>query len=179
MTKVFAFLRAINVGGHTVTMATLRQEFEAIRLDAVETFIASGNVIFESRAKDLAALEKTIERRLLKSLGYEVRTFLRTADQLAIAARHEPFTSAQMRTARQVCIGFIAEPLAKDLAKSVVGLKTDVDDFHVNGREVYWLCKMGQSDSTFSNARFEKLIKAGATWRNRTTVSKLAAKYNL
>ena len=179
MAKVFAFLRAINVGGHTVTMATLRQEFEGIGLDAVETFIASGNVIFESRAKDLAALEKTIERRLLKSLGYEVRTFLRTEGELAMVARHEPFTTAQMRSARQVCVGFIAEPLARDLARSVIGLKTDIDEFHVSGREVYWLCKTGQSDSTFSNARFERLIKAGATWRNRTTVSKLAAKYKL
>jgi uncharacterized protein (DUF1697 family) len=178
MPKVFALLRAINVGGHTVTMATLRAEFEALGLSGVETFIASGNVIFESRSKDLGALEKTIERRLHKSLGFEVRTFLRTGGQLAAVARHEPFTPTQLKTARTLNIGFMVEPLAADVVKSVLALNTAIDDFHVNGREIYWLCKQGQSDSTFSNVKFEKLIKAGATWRNRNTVTRLVAKYS-
>ena len=47
-----AFLRAINVGGHTVKMADLRRSFEALGFDAVETFIASGNVIFDADAPD-------------------------------------------------------------------------------------------------------------------------------
>ena len=46
MPRLIAFLRAINVGGHTVTMMKLRKEFEALGLQDVETFIASGNVIF-------------------------------------------------------------------------------------------------------------------------------------
>ena len=179
MSKVFAFLRAINVGGRTVTMAALKKEFEGLGLGGVETFIASGNVIFESKSKDLVALEQAIERRLLKALGFEVRTFLRTADQLAGVARHDPFSASQMKAARTLNIGFVSQPLGKDLVKSIAALATDIDDFHVNGREVYWLCKMGQSDSTFSNVRFEKLIKAGATWRNRTTVMKLVEKYKL
>ena len=179
MSKIFAFLRAINVGGHTVKMDALRKEFEALGLGGVETFIASGNVIFESRSKDLSPLEKKIERRLHKTLGFEVRTFLRTGEQLAAVARHAPFTSAQLKAARTQSIGFLAEPLSADAVKSVLALKTPIDDFHVNGREIYWLCRIGQSDSTFSNVKFEKLIKAGATWRNVTTVTKLVVKYKL
>jgi len=53
-------------------MAQLKKEFEAWAED-VETFIASGNVIFSSRSTDRAALEKKIEARLKKSLGYESR----------------------------------------------------------------------------------------------------------
>lgn len=48
MTRYFAFLRAINVGGHVVKMDRLRQVFESLAFSNVETFIASGNVIFES-----------------------------------------------------------------------------------------------------------------------------------
>ena len=58
-----------------------------------------------------------------------------------------------------------------------MALKTDIDDFHVNGREVYWLCRKKQSESTFSNVRFEKLIKASVTFRGVNTVAKLATKY--
>mgnify|MGYP003694158873 CR=1 FL=1 len=48
----------------------------------VETFIASGNVIFTSPSKSLGALERKIETALQKSLGYEVKTFIRTAPEL-------------------------------------------------------------------------------------------------
>ena len=51
MTRYIAFLRAINVGGHTVKMAELKRLFEALGFTNVETFIASGNVIFDSSAK--------------------------------------------------------------------------------------------------------------------------------
>ena len=47
--RLVAFLRAINVGGHNVKMDRLRELFEALGLSNVETFIASGNVIFDSR----------------------------------------------------------------------------------------------------------------------------------
>ena len=75
MPRFFAFLRAINVGGHNVTMEKLRGLFEALGHKDVETFIASGNVIFASKSKDRGALERKIENSLRKSLGYEVTTF--------------------------------------------------------------------------------------------------------
>ena len=78
MPRLVAFLRAINVGGHTVTMDDLRRLFVKMDFDGVETFIASGNVVFESRPKGGAALEKKIEAALHKALGYEVKSFLRS-----------------------------------------------------------------------------------------------------
>jgi uncharacterized protein (DUF1697 family) len=47
MPKQIAFFRAINVGGHNVTMEQLRSLFEALGLKGVETFLASGNVLFD------------------------------------------------------------------------------------------------------------------------------------
>ena len=78
MPRYVAFLRAINVGGHVVKMDDLRRRFAQLGFTEVETFIASGNVIFSSPSRDAAALEKKIERQLEKSFGYEVKTFVRT-----------------------------------------------------------------------------------------------------
>jgi hypothetical protein len=58
-----------------------------------------------------------------------------------------------------------------------MALKTEIDDFHVHGREVYWLCKKRQGESTFSNLRFEKFVKARTTFRGVNTIARLAAKY--
>ena len=99
MPRFVAFLRAINVGGHTVTMAKLRVLFESLGLEDVETFIASGNVVFSSPAKNLAALENRIEDHLAASLGYEVKTFIRSDAEVAAVARHKPFSEARTRSA--------------------------------------------------------------------------------
>ena len=177
MPRFIAFLRAINVGGHNVTMSELRGAFETLGLKEVETFIASGNVIFASRAKDTRSLQQKIENQLLRSLGYEVKAFLRTIPEVAAIARYKPFDESRLSSAAALNVAFLADPLGAEAEKSVISFRTAVDDFHVHGREVYWLCKMRQSDSKFSNTRFEKVLQARATWRNINTVVRLAAKY--
>jgi uncharacterized protein (DUF1697 family) len=58
-------------------------------------------------------------------------------------------------------------------------LRTDIDDFHTHGREVYWKCLKRQTESKFSNAVFERALKVSATWRGTNTVQRLAAKYGI
>jgi uncharacterized protein (DUF1697 family) len=176
MPRLIAFLRAINVGGHVVKMDVLRRQFEALGLTDVETFIASGNVLFTSRTANLAALEKKIEARLQGTLGYEVRTFVRTEAEVCAIAGYQPFSPAAVAGAGAVCVGFLAEPLDRAAVKALLALRTEIDDFHVNGREVYWLCTKRQHESTFSNVRFEKQLRASVTFRGVTTVARLAAK---
>ena len=177
MLRLIGFLRAINVGGHNVTMAELRGLFESLSFKEVETFIASGNVIFSSPSGEIGALQQKIEKQLLLSLGYEVKAFLRTVSEVAAIARHKPFNEAQLSSATALNVAFLADPLGTEAGKSVMALRTEIDDFHVHKREVYWLCKTKRSDSKFSNTRFEKLLSARATWRNMNTVVRLAAKY--
>jgi uncharacterized protein (DUF1697 family) len=179
MPRYIAFLRAINVGGHTVKMDVLRRHFEAFGFSSVETFIASGNVIFESATKNTRTLEKQIEERLHAALSYEVTTFIRTEGELAAVARHQPFSPARMKTAQALNVAFLAEPLDATAQKKLAALKTDIDDFHVQGREVYWLCRKKQSESTFSNVRLEKTLGRSSTIRGLNTIQKLAAKYGL
>jgi uncharacterized protein (DUF1697 family) len=177
MPRLIAFLRAINVGGRNVTMAELRGVFEALGLKEVETFIASGNVIFASASKDIEALQRKIESQLLRSLGYEVKAFLRTVSEVAAIARYKPFNESQLKSATALNVAFLAGPLDAAAEKSLLALRTEIDDFHVQGREVYWLCKVRQSDSKFSNTRFEKMLNTRATWRNINTVARLTARY--
>jgi len=178
MPRLIAFLRAINVGGHNVTMEKLRGLFVDVGFKEVETFIASGNVIFVSRIEDSRVLERKIERHLLQSLGYEVKTFIRTIPEVAAVAGHKPFAAAELKSAAALNVAFLADPISVAAGKSVMVFKTEADDFHVHGREVYWLCKTKQSDSKFSNTRFEKILNTRATWRNVNTVVRLVARFS-
>ncbi len=177
MTRYIAFLRAINVGGHVVKMETLRDLFTAHGLSKVETFIASGNVIFESKAMADKKLELALERRLESALGYSVATFVRSDAEVRAISAYQPFSSAVLKAAQTLNIGFLRDPLSPIALKALMSLKTPIDDFHVQGRELYWLCRHRQSDSTFSNKVFERAIQGVATFRNATTLAKLAAKY--
>jgi uncharacterized protein (DUF1697 family) len=176
MTRFVAFLRAINVGGHTVTMAELRAHFEAVGLANVETFIASGNVLFDAPSRSAVTLPSKIEARLAAALGYEVKTFLRTAAEVEAIARYTPFPEARLRTAAALNVAFLAAPLGRAARKTLAALATDIDDLHAHGREVYWLCARKQSESTFSNAVFERRLGVAATFRGMNTIARLAAK---
>jgi uncharacterized protein (DUF1697 family) len=176
MTKYIAFLRAINVGGHTVKMDALRQLFESLGFADVETFIASGNVIFETKAGNTKALEKKVEACLKESLGYEVATFIRTDAEVAEIAKYKPFPQSQLDAAAALNVGFLADPLDDAAKQKLMSLKTDIDDFHVHGREIYWLCKKKQSDSKISNVVMEKALGVKSTLRGVNTVNKLAEK---
>lgn len=177
MTRLVAFLRAINVGGHNVKMDVLCELFESLGYSDVKTFIASGNVIFETTAKNTHSLEIQIEKKLKASLGYDVNTFIRTGPQLSEIIEHKAFSQRQLDSARALNVAFIAEPLDDDARNRLMTRKTVIDDFHVNGREIYWLCRRKQSESKFSNVVLEKTIGRPSTLRGLNTVSKLAEKY--
>ena len=177
MTRYVAFLRAINVGGHIVKMETLRELFTAHGFAKVETFIASGNVIFESKAAADMKLELAIERRLESALGYGVAVFVRSDAEVRAISAYQPFSSAALKASQTLNIGFLRDPLSPSALNALMNLKTPIDDFHVHGRELYWLCRKKQSESTFSNKAFERAIQGVSTFRNATTIAKLAAKY--
>lgn len=179
MPKYVAFLRAINVGGHTVKMDELRQLFESLGFSNVETFIASGNVIFDAKSKNTKALEQKIETHLRQALGYEVTTFVRTLREVCDVAAYKPFDDSKLnREDNTVHVGFLTESPTNKSSRKLIALSCEADSFHVNGREVYWLRCGRFSDSEFSGALLEKTLGLKATFRNSNTVRRIAAKYS-
>ena len=179
MPRYVAFLRAINVGGHnTVRMDFLRRLFEALGFSNVETFIASGNIVFETTSKSAQVLVLEIEKRLREALGYEVATFIRTDAELAAIANYKPFSQSDLDGAVALNIAFVADGLDYKSSQKLMALRTDIDDFHIHGREVYWLCRKRQSKSKISNAVLEKALGQKSTLRGANTIKKMAAKYS-
>ena|ERR1700690_2287123 len=179
MRRYIAFLRAINVGGHTVKMDYLRQLFESLGFSNVETFIASGNVLFETNSKKGDNLEKQIEVKLRDSLHYDVATFIRTDAELKAITDYKPFPQSQLDAATAFNIAFLKGPPDAASKNKVMSLRTAIDDFQIHGRELFWLCQKKQSESTFSNAVLEKMLRKPSTLRGGETVKKIAAKYEL
>jgi len=176
MPRFIAFLRAINVGGRTVKMDRLRALFADAGFRNVETFIASGNVIFDSPAKTTAALEGKIEGTLREGLGYEVASFIRAPGELQAIVRHGRL-SMEPTTGITEYVAFTRAPPSAEAQAKLAAVRSEIDDFIVEGREIYWISRSTMSQSTFSGALLERVIGMPATLRNITTVRKLADKY--
>jgi uncharacterized protein (DUF1697 family) len=177
MTRYVAFLRGINVGGHTVTMDRLRRVFQDLGLSAVSTFIASGNVLFEAQREAPQDLERRIEAGLRQALGYEVATFVRSDAEIAEVAAYAPFPDAESRPGDTAHILFLQRAPDAATRGRVEALSNEDDRFRVHQRELYWLRRGRLSDSTIKDADLARALgKAQATARNANTVRRLAAK---
>lgn len=176
MPRYVAFLRAVNVGGRVVKMERLRQLFEETGFTGVSTHIASGNVLFTAGRGRSTTLEAKIEKALEAALGWDVATFLRTPAELSAVAAHQPFAAEDVGEAFAIYVGFLKEPPSPGQHALVHGFRTPTDELAVNGREVWWLCRIRSSESDFSGGKLEKALGLSATFRNLTTVKAVAAR---
>jgi uncharacterized protein (DUF1697 family) len=174
MTRYVAFLRAINVGGHIVKMDRLRELFLSAGLANVSTFIASGNVLFESKRAP-TSLEALIEKTLQSALGYEVATMLRSAAEVArIIDRVDALGLAGGPGG--LYIGLLKQTPSAHAATAVAAMSNDIDTLLVDGRELYWRCATSFSDSTVPGPALGRALGVAVTTRNVSTVRKLAGR---
>src|SRR5665213_2493204 len=110
-----AFLRGINVGGHTVKMDRLRHLFGELGFAGVRSYIQSGNVFFESEEADKPALQAMIERHVQTALGYKAPTALRTIAELEQVLALDPFRGIPVTPDIRLAVTFLTEPVATPL----------------------------------------------------------------
>jgi uncharacterized protein (DUF1697 family) len=176
MARTTALLRAINVGGHAVKMDRLAALFRELGLTGVQTFIASGNVLFDPPAGDPAAWELRIGAHLEAALGFDVTTLLREADELAdVAASTPPGFPVDPPEGQALSVAFLREAPGPDAAARLLARATPTDVFHLRGRELWWWCHGRVSDSKITGGVLEKAAGMPMTVRNINTTRKLAA----
>lgn len=158
-------------------MADLRAHFDALRFSRVETFIQSGNVLFDSTSRDLPGLEAKIERRLESKLGYPVATFLRPLADLAAVAGHRPFPEGGSNDGAKLYVGFLKSALTAERETAVRALDNPIDELRVVGCELYWLCRKGFGESAVSGPRLERALGGPVTIRSLVSLGKLIAKH--
>jgi uncharacterized protein (DUF1697 family) len=177
MPRYVAFLRAVNVGGRIVKMDALRGHFEAAGFAKVETFIASGNVIFDTKAKAGPALEAKIESALKKVLGYDVPTFVRPLADVVAASERAVFPEKAVATAAALLVGLLKPPVDPAAQKRLDALDPSQHTFTIVGHELYWLCKVKQSETKLTPGQIERALGGPTTLRAISSIRKLAAKH--
>lgn len=173
MGTVVAFLRGMNLGGRRLTNVALAGAFTRLGFRDVAIYRASGNVLFDDEGGSLAALGPRIEEGLKTELGYDVPTFLRTADEVAAIAAFDGFGPAPVGKPQ---VTFLRGPPNAAARATVLALGTDEDRLVFGAaRELYWLPHAGISQSSLDHAAIERAVGAGTT-RTLGTVAALATR---
>jgi len=169
MPSFIAFLRGVNVGGNKkLPSSDLKAACEAIGLENVRTYLASGNVVFRARA----ANAKRIEDAIREHTGVETRVVLRTAAELKEAIDATPFTDGAERNPSALLVTFLDGPLSKD-AKAFLQSLVNGEELHIGKRELYVYYGAGINDSKLANSMTEKKLGVVPTARNWNTVNAL------
>ena len=164
MTTFVALLRAVNVGGTgKLPMEDLRALCAEAGFVKVRTFIASGNVIFNSR-KSEAQVKAVLEARLKDYAGKKVGVLVRTAAAMTAVSANNPFPDAPAKWTVAI---FLDAPPHRDTIDQVAGRKDERIALGVREIYVHYGEGMGKSKLRIPAA------KAG-TARNMNTVAKLA-----
>lgn len=177
MTIYIALLRGINVGGHNkIKMADLRKMLERMGLARVQTYIQSGNVLFES-AESKGTLRVQMEQGILETFGFPISVMLRTSEEIEGIVRNCPFSDETIRQAEEASefeslyVAMLPEaPAAEDVEKLRLYVN-EKETFEVIGEEVYLLFMESVRNSKLA----VQLSKLGVpmTMRNWKTMNKL------
>lgn len=177
MTTYIVLLRAVNVGGTgKIAMADFRKLLEGLGFKNVETYIQSGNAVFDapgSAGKVGAAIAAGLE----KLLGAPAGVMIRSHEDLARVIANNPFAAEAAADGARVHVGFLAGPAPAGAEAALNRIVTQYphrrDRFHLAGEHIYLHLPDGAAETRFSGKTLDKAIGVPATGRNWNTVVKL------
>jgi uncharacterized protein (DUF1697 family) len=174
MAKAYvALLRGVNVAGkNRLPMADLCAMFSSAGCVSVQSYIQSGNVVFQAAPEVAGGIAAAIEGRIAKDFGYRTPVVLRTTSELADTIAHNPFLAAG-KPEESLHVMFLADKPGSAAVSTLDPRRAPPDEFVVHKRDIYLHLPNGAGRSKLTNQYFDSKLKTVSTSRNWRTVNKL------
>lgn len=173
--RYIAILRGINVGtGRKVPMADLKVLCAKLGLANVQTYIQSGNIIFEmNKPEAIPALQDRMHQAISETFGFNIPVIIRTAQEMEESIANNPFLKEKDVDIEKLHFTFLKETPATEWVEKIKMFQFLPDRFEIIGKAVFVYCQDGYGRSKITNDFFERKLKVTATTRNWKTVMKL------
>lgn len=173
MQTYISILRGINVSGQKkIKMIDLKNLYEDLGFTSVQTYIQSGNVIFNSdNTPDQTA--SLISQKIKKVYSFDVPIIIRTHKELLEIVKNDLFLNKREEDQSKLHITFLETSVNPDIVLSFDRHKFLPDEFILHGKEIYLYTPNGYGRTKLNNNFFENKLKMTATTRNLKTVRKL------
>lgn len=174
--RYVALLRGINVGGNNIIkMTALKASFEALGFGNVVTYIASGNVLFDSPKVDPKLLAAKLEKALSADFSYQSTVVVRAHSQLKTIVEKAPKGFGSKPDEFRCDVMFLKEPLTPAKALKELPLAEGVDAAWAGPGVIYF----SRVDKLASRSKLPKVVAMPIyklmTVRNWNTTTKLLA----
>lgn len=175
MSKYIVLLRGINVSGaRKVPMADLKKACQQAGFQNVQTYIQSGNVVFDSGETNKQILETKIQELITETFGFnDVPVIVRTAEEWAESIARNPFLKEEKVEIKKLYLTFLKELPSSENVEKISQPEFYSDRFQVVEKDVFVCYGNDYSQTKITNDFFEKKLKVAATTRNWNTVMKL------
>jgi len=154
-------------------MEVLRGICEGLGFRNVDTYIQSGNIVFQTATENPPALSKHIDEAILQSFGFDSPVIVRTSKEMRNVIANNPFLKEKGIDSSKLHVTFLSETAQKGSVKKLESLATSQDRFHLAAREIYLHCPSGYGRTKLSNNAIEKALLVKATTRNWKTTNTL------
>src|SRR6267378_7136301 len=136
MPAYIVMLRGINVSGHkTIKMEDLRALCDDLGFRNVETYVQSGNIIFQSQVENPATISRRIGAKIIEFFGFEVPVMVRTSKEMRNVISNNPFLKENGIDSSKLHVTFLSEIVQKTSLEKLAELSTSPDRFHPAPRE--------------------------------------------
>lgn len=154
-------------------MAELRQHLAELNVQNIQTYIQSGNIIFESSETEINVLEQQITQKIKEKFDFDVPTLVLTVDQLKTAVAHHPFAQNPENDKKFIAFTFLAEAPTKAAIEKLMALEYPNEFIKVEGQVIYGFFPKGFGRAKLTNVRMERVLKVACTTRNWRTCNKV------
>jgi len=171
MSVYVGLLRAVNVGGRNmIKMEVLREICAALKFRGAQTYVQSGNVVFECDERDCAVVEKKLAAAIEKKVGFRPDVMVRTTAELREVVKRNPFAKQRGIEPKKLLVTFLSSVPDAEGLKAARALKPDPEEMHIVGREAFVYYPNGFGKSKFVWTKVERLLKVSGTGRNWNSV---------
>lgn len=171
MNTYIALLRGINVSGkNPVPMAGLKETFAELGFVEVQTYLQSGNVVFQTKKASPAKLAREIEAAIKRDFSHQVSVLVLTPEQLDAVASDNPLWPKSGSEESHFHATFLFDAVTKSTFDALKLPAAEGERAVLSKGIVLLHCPHGYGRTKLNNAWFEKALKVKATTRNWRTV---------
>lgn len=156
-----------------IKMDTLLQLFADLGFQNIQTYIQSGNVVFQVKKTDQQKLEKKIAKAIREKFAFDVPVIVKEFDELKQIITDNPFLTDKTKDIAHLHVTFLADKPDQVNFNKIKDGQYQADEFHLIHKAIYLYCPNSYSNSKLTNNFLEGKLKITATTRNWKTINEL------
>lgn len=168
-------LRGINISGQKlIRMVDLKQMFEDLGLQNVQTYLQTGNVLFTNPELTIQELKDSIEQKIQARFNFDVPVLVLPLADIAQIMQQNPFRERNLEPGDGLYYTLLYQPPKPEHIQTLEScLSKTEDEIHISAQCAYLLCRKGYGRALLNNNFIENKLKLQATTRNLATMTKL------